>query len=88
MTDGVECPFALSTSKASEPEMFGVLSGFHLPEHGFNDCFASGIVDPPGLGTHPACHAFTLSRIVRDTPSRGVGYSFVVPDLSLLQRQR
>ena len=82
VTDGVECPFAFGTSKASEPEVFGVLSGFHLPEHGFNDRFASGIVDSASLGAHPACHAFTLSRIVRDPTSGSIRYPFVVPDLA------
>ena len=81
VADGMECPFAFGAGETSEPEMFGVLSGFHLPEHGFNDRFSSGVVGPPGLGPHPACHAFTLSRVVRDPPSGCIGYPFVVPNL-------
>ena len=60
--------------------MFGMLSGLHLPEYGFNDCFASGIVDPSGLCTEFACHPFTTGSVFRDRSSRRVRYPFVTPD--------
>ncbi len=77
----MERPFAFRPGEASEAEMFGVLSGFHLPEHRFNDRFASGVVRPSRFRTHPVCHAFTLGRVFRDPSSGCVPYPFVAPDL-------
>src|SRR5665809_36969 len=80
VADGVECPFALSAGDSSEPEMSGVLADFHLAEYGFDDGFASGVVDPAGLGTQPACHPLASGCVFRDRSSRRVGYPFVTPN--------
>ena len=50
VADDMQCLLALRSGDSSELEMSGVLTDFHLPDYGFDDGFAPGVVGPPRFG--------------------------------------
>ena len=54
------------------------MSDFHLSKSGFDDSFASGIVNASRLGSKRASHAFSWRCVLWDPPAWGLTDSFVV----------